>query len=198
MDVIDLDLHFLGGSAYDDTPVWNGTGACTTHHGESDCYADIYNLCARQESGNNLTAYWPFTYCMFASQELLCPDTWNSTTLECGASPYSSTAFDPVVAACSAELDVDTANKITRCAVSSDHQSMGDEGFNILAEDFNSAAEADPAGTPVWINVAGALIDEHAFATPEEWADGVLLAICEAYSGASPPAACSNGPSTGM
>ena len=27
------------------TSAWNGTGTCTTHHGESDCYADLYNLC---------------------------------------------------------------------------------------------------------------------------------------------------------
>ena len=61
-DIVALDLNFLGGSAYDDDiGVWNGTGSCTTHHGESDCYADIYNLCTRSVT----KGYWPVTECLF-------------------------------------------------------------------------------------------------------------------------------------
>ena len=100
-DLVDLDLNFVGGSAYDDDiGVWNGTGTCTTHHGESDCYADLYSLCVREATEGVVADYWPFTECMFSSQGELCADSWNGE--DCGASAYNATLFDAVVSKCSA------------------------------------------------------------------------------------------------
>ena len=192
-DIVNLDINFLGGSAYDDDiGVWNGTGACSTHHGESDCYADLYNLCARSTSNETLEVYWPFTECMFESQGNLCPDSW--TGEDCGASAYNSTAFDAVFTKCSSKLGKDAADAILDCAVTGAHDAMAAFGKQLLVDNFATSAQSNPAGKPIWINVDGKLVDEAAFETPDAWGDAVLEAVCSAYmelNAASPaPSAC--------
>lgn len=188
---MDLDLNFLGGSAYDDDiGVWNGTGPCTTHHGESDCYADVYNLCARKITGDDLAAYWPFTECIFNNQANLCTDTWDVS--ECGASDYDPVAFDTVVANCStvAGMAPEVATAVITCAVNEDHTGMSDIGSELLASNFAASASIDPEGKPSWITVAGELVDENDYETAEAWGDAVLAAVCKAYEGNDTPDAC--------
>lgn len=55
-DIIDLDIEFIGDAQ---AASWDGTGKCSTHHGESDCYADVYNLCGVNVVGGNRS--WIFT-----------------------------------------------------------------------------------------------------------------------------------------
>lgn len=189
-DIVALDLNFLGGSAYDDDiGVWNGTGSCTTHHGESDCYADIYNLCTRSVT----KGYWPVTECLFQNQPKLCPLSWDAEEGACGSDDYDAEAFDPVIANCTSGLSEDEVALIIECAVSGDsHEAMGDLGRQLLVDNFAASAEADPEGKPVWINVNGKLVDDADFDTPEAWGDAVLAAICDAYTGSNVPAACSS------
>lgn len=189
-DVVALDLNFLGGSAYDDDiGVWNGTGTCSTHHGEADCYADVYNLCARQAAGDQgVSGYWPFTECMFASQGELCPDTW--TGEDCGASAYNASAFDAVVARCSASMGEAAAAAVVECAVAgSSHGSMADAGKQLLVDNFAASEEGDPSGHPVWIVVDGTLVDENAYADVDAWGVAVLASVCESYQKKNPSTA---------
>lgn len=194
MDIVELDLNFLGGSAYDDDiGVWNGTGSCTTHHGESDCYTDVYNLCTRSETGRDLSSYWPVMECLFENQPKLCPLSWDAEEGACGSDDYDAEAFDPVIANCTSGLSDDVVASIVACAVSGDsHEAMGESGKQLLVNNFAASAAADPQGKPVWINVAGNLVDEADFDTPEAWGNAVLAAICDAYTGTSVPAACSS------
>ena len=145
-DIVALDLNFLGGSAYDDDiGVWNGTGSCTTHHGESDCYADIYNLCTRSVT----KGYWPVTECLFQNQPKLCPLSWDAEEGACGSDDYDAEAFDPVIANCTSGLSEDEVALIIECAVSGDsHEAMGDLGRQLLVDNFAASAEADPTSTP--------------------------------------------------
>ena len=189
-DIVALDLNFLGGSAYDDdVGVWNGTGTCTTHHGEADCYADVYNLCARQVTGDVVSQYWPFTECMFASQGELCPDTW--TGEDCGASAYNATAFDAVVARCSAAMgDAAAAAAVVECAVAgSGHDAMAAAGKQLLLDDFAASEKGDPSGHPVWIVVDGTLVDGNDFADVDAWGAAVLSSVCESYQKKNPSTA---------
>lgn len=55
-DLIDLDIEYIGDAQAAD---WDGTGKCSTHHGESDCYADAYNLCSVEAVGGERA--WMFT-----------------------------------------------------------------------------------------------------------------------------------------
>lgn len=190
---MDLDLNFLGGSAYDDDiGVWNGTGVCITHHGESDCYADLYNLCARNITGGELAAYWPFTECIFMNQANLCLDTWDTANEECGASDYDPISFDAVIANCSnvAGMAPDVATAVVNCAVNGDHTGMAADGSKLLVRNFEASASSDPEGKPSWITVAGELVDENDYETVDAWGDAVLAAVCSAYEGNDVPAAC--------
>jgi hypothetical protein len=195
-DLVDLDLNFVGGSAYDDDiGVWNGTGTCTTHHGESDCYADLYNLCVREATEGVVADYWPFTECMFSSQGELCADSWNGE--DCGASAYNATLFDAVVSKCSAAAGLSSAaaDALLDCAVTGSHSGMADAGKQLLLDDFAAAAEADSQGSPVWINVDGKLVDEKAYTDVDDWGKAVLEAICDSSAAKNPgstlPSACS-------
>jgi len=193
-NIVDFDLSFLGGSAHEDdpVPVYNGTGTCETHHGESDCFADAYNLCAQHEVGvGSLARWWAFTECMFNSQGDLCPESWDGDA--CGADAYSAAYFDPVVETCldSAGLSADQGNAIVNCAVSEDHEEMNESSKSLLVNSFQTNAELDPAGKPMWIYVDDKFIDAADYDTPEEWGNAVFAAVCAAYTGDAPPAACS-------
>lgn len=190
--MVNLSLNFLGGSAHDDDiGVWNGVGTCETFHGESDCFADLYNLCARKVVPD-LSSFWPFTECLFASQQDLCPDTWVVVdgVGQCGASNYSAAVFDPVVEKCGGQAgwDFNTLSSVFQCAVGGDdHAEMSSGGSQLLADNFAASQELDPVGTPFWINVSGTFVDEASYSTPEDWGDAVLAAVCSAYAGEAPP-----------
>lgn len=66
-DLVNLDIEYVGDSSAEN---WNGTGKCSTHHGESDCYADVYNLCGSVAVGGDKA--WKFTECMFELQVCSC------------------------------------------------------------------------------------------------------------------------------
>ena len=74
LGIVDYETHFMGD--------WNGTGACTSHHGSQCCYTDAANLVAAHVADQ--AKAWSFVHCMFSNQKSLCPKTWDDDKEECG------------------------------------------------------------------------------------------------------------------
>jgi hypothetical protein len=191
IDIIDLDIEYIGdGSAQD----WNGTGKCSTHHGESDCYADIYSLCAVHVASSFKS--WKFTECMFEMQGDLCADTFNPAQGECGASDYNPAYFSPVISNCTeiASFTEVEVSSLSECAIDPVTGLMGGEGKQLLLNSFGISAMADPVHQSLWVYIEGDLFLSDGFSTLADWGVAVRQTVCSTYATKnnteSLPAAC--------
>ena len=92
LGIVDYETHFMGD--------WNGTGACTSHHGSQCCYTDAANLVAAHVADQ--AKAWSFVHCMFSNQKSLCPKTWDDDKEECGTEDHDDATFQAVKASCTA------------------------------------------------------------------------------------------------
>lgn len=182
-NVTDFYINFLG--------PWNGTGTCATeHHGEMDCYGDLFHLCGRAATRRREedTRYVDFSNCLFHSQQDLCANTWDDDTQACGYSSWSevSAYFPPVVSACaeSAGFTDDETAAMDRCALDPSTNTMAAAGRALLVADFQIATAHD-VETPVWVLVNGSLVDS-TDKDADTWAAELTAAICAAYQGETP------------
>ena len=175
-DIINLNVSFLGTDS-----------TCeSAHHGTGDCWFDAYSLCAKSIVAADF-GWWDFTSCMYSKQETLCPETWDSSSQECGVESYNDTAFSTVVESCAASTSLTTDEKadLDACVVDADTGAMASEGAALVSTDMQYATQKNGGGKPTWIYVAGSLVDGDDYDDVDTWAEAVSTAICAAYDGDS-------------
>lgn len=180
-------MHYVYGDS-----AWDGTGTCsTTFHGEGDCYADMYELCAYNVTGtvgstDFNTAAWQFEYCMYENTASLCADTYSDGS--CNLATYSASNFGPVIENCTsyAGFTDEQIAALSDCAIDSSTGGMGALGEALLIADYeytNSAGFTSPS----WVYVGGTsyadatLYEATNYPDYESWASDVKSAICSAY-----------------
>ena len=181
LGIVDYETHFMGD--------WNGTGACTSHHGSQCCYTDAANLVAAHVADQ--AKAWSFVHCMFSNQKSLCPKTWDDDKEECGTEDHDDATFQAVKASCTASAKFsDDELKAFDAALGT--LSAGDWVHDALVADYAFTTNNNPgAPHPGWSVVNGEFLDSGKYAPDGvEWAADVVSKICAAYAGDTKPAAC--------
>lgn len=181
-EIVDYTTHFMGD--------WNGTGACTSHHGSQCCYVDASNLAAAHVVDQAKS--WSFTRCMFSNQEGLCPKTWDGDKQECGTEAYDAPTFSYFASEC---MDSAGFTRDEHAAVDAAMGSLSPSDWvhDALVADYAYTTKNDPgAPHPAWVVVDGDFVDSGTpkDRDPKEWAAAVVKKICDAYAG-DKPEACS-------
>mmetsp|Transcript_10203 Transcript_10203/g.12379 ORF Transcript_10203/g.12379 Transcript_10203/m.12379 type:complete len:198 (+) Transcript_10203:160-753(+) len=176
-EITNMNINFIGD--------WDGTGKCSTFHGESDCYADTYNLCGAAVAPANKS--WAFTHCMYANQQALCADTVTDDG-ECGAGDYHAEYFDPVVGNCSdiAEFTSQEYSDLSACAIDADTGTMAQEGIDLLVNSFKTSTNDNPSPMDMWVAVGNHYLVSTNYENNDDWAIAVRDAVCAVYQMSNP------------